>query len=502
MSINYQISGAKPEKIQTDVLVFFVGSDKKLPAGLPAAVSRFLQGKIKELKFTGVSGTAELFLSAATAKAPFYCLLGAGDASLPEARRLEGVRRAIGRVMGDARRHSFRQLAVVLPVEESSLYAEAIVEATQLANYRFVVYGKRLSKEQATRSLKDVLLIVPRSAQDEVRVAVATTKRIMGGVELARHLVNQPASHMSPQRLAEEAQRIAQGSDRITVHIMDRDEAAKEGWRGFLAVAQGSVEEPKVIHLTYTPKVPARRKIVLVGKGITFDSGGLSLKPAQYMEDMKIDMTGAATVLGVFSLLEKLQLPVEIHGVIAACENMPSGNAYRPGDVLIAKNGKTIEVLNTDAEGRITLADALSFAVEMKPDAVVDLATLTGACAIAVGETYAGLWSNDEALKDSVMAAAAEAGEGMVAFPLPEEYKQFIQSKVADLRNIGTTRYGDAILAALFLQEFVGKTPWVHLDIAGPAHTNGSALPYWSYGATGYGVRTLLRFLESQSKAS
>lgn len=499
MSITYQISGAKPEKVQTDVLVFFVGSDKKLPAGLPTAAYRLLQGKIKESKFTGAWGTVELFLSATTARASFYALAGLGDASLSQERQLEGVRRALGKVMGDARRYGLRRLAVVWPHGMAGACAEAIVEAVQMANYRFVVYGKRLAKEQSTRSLKEVILITARADQDDVRAAVVKTKRVMAGVELTRHLVNQPASHMSPQRLADEARRIAKESPGVKVAIMGRKEAAQAGWRGFLAVAQGSIEEPQVIHLTYTPKPAAGRRIVLVGKGITFDSGGLSLKPAEYMEDMKIDMAGAATVLGVFSLLGKLQLPIEVHGVIAACENMPSGSAYRPGDVLIAKNGKTIEVLNTDAEGRITLADALSFAVEMKPDVIVDLATLTGACVVAVGETHAGLWSNNEQLQDSLVAAAAAAGEGVVVFPLPEEYKPFIQSKVADLRNIGTTRYGGAISAALFLQEFVGNVPWAHLDVAGPVYNSGTSLPYYAHGATGYGVRTILRFLEAQS---
>lgn len=500
MPITYQVSAAKPESVPVDVVVLMVGSDKRMPAGLSAGATRFLRGKMKELKFTGAWGAAELFLSATPFRAAFCALVGVGDGSLPLERRREGVRRGLARVMADARRHGLRQIAVLLPADEPGEYAEAMVEAVQTANYRFVVYGKRLAKEQSARSLRELMLLAPRFAHREVQQAVARAKRTMAGVELTRHLVNLPASHMSPKRLAEEAQRIAKESDAIKVKIMSRAQAAKEGWRGFLAVAQGSAEEPQVIHLTYTPPVHPKRRIVLVGKGITFDSGGLSLKPAQYMEDMKIDMAGAATVLGIFSLLGKMRLPIEVHGVMAACENMPSGSAFRPGDIVAAKNGKTIEVLNTDAEGRITLADALSFAVELKPDAIVDIATLTGACAVAVGETHAGLWSNNEALREQLRQAADRAGEGVVAFPLPEEYKQFIQSKVADLRNIGTTMYGGAILAALFLQEFVGKVPWAHLDVAGPVYNSGTSLPYYAHGATGFGVRTLLRFLEQQAK--
>ena len=219
------------------------------------------------------------------------------------------------------------------------------------------------------------------------------------------------------------------------------------------------------------------------------------------MEDMKIDMAGAATVLAVLSILPALKLPIEVQAIVAACENMPSGNAYRPGDVLHTKNGKTIEVLNTDAEGRVTLADALAYAVEQKPDMVIDLATLTGACMVAVGVTHAGLWSNREELADSLMEAAKKSGEGLVRFPLPEEYKAGIVSRVADLRNIPTSRFGDAIAAALFLQEFVGETAWAHLDIAGPVHLDSAILPYYAPAATGYGVRTLVNFLKMEAES-
>ncbi len=268
-------------------------------------------------------------------------------------------------------------------------------------------------------------------------------------------------------------------------------------------MAQGSKQEPYVIHLAYAPRdlaAGAAVKIFLVGKGITFDSGGLSLKPADAMETMKIDMAGGATVLGVFAALAELQLNVEVHGVVAACENMPSGSAFRPGDILTARSGKTIEVLNTDAEGRVTLADALSYAVAHEPAAVVDVATLTGACMVALGETHAGLMSNDEATAAGLLAAAEITGEGLVRLPLPDEYRVMIESKVADVRNTATTKWGGAITAALFLREFVGKVPWAHLDIAGPSYAEREWLPYFEPGATGFGVRTLLEFLERRAE--
>jgi len=262
-------------------------------------------------------------------------------------------------------------------------------------------------------------------------------------------------------------------------------------------VARGSSEEPYVIHLRYTPpkEVAGRKKVALVGKGITFDSGGLSLKPADYMEDMKIDMAGAAAVLGVFAALGKIKSIHEVHGVMCVCENMPSGNAYRPGDIVTAMNGKTIEVLNTDAEGRITLADALTYATREKPDAIIDLATLTGANVVGLGETISGLWTTDEKLKIALEAAAAATGERVASMPMPEEYQPLIESRVADLRNIATSKFGGSITAAMFLREFTDGVPWAHLDIAGPAYYSRPYFSYLGAGASGWGVRLLVQYL-------
>ena len=303
---------------------------------------------------------------------------------------------------------------------------------------------------------------------------------------------------MSPVKLAKEAQGIARRSKLINVNILNREQARREKFNAFLAVAGGSAEEPCVIHLKYVPIAGnnKRKKLWVVGKGVTFDSGGLSIKPAEHMELMKSDMAGAAAVLGLFAVLERMALDVEVHGLIAACENMPSGTAYRPGDVLTALNGKTIEVLNTDAEGRITLADALSFAAKSEPNAIIDLATLTGACLVALGETVAGLWSNNEELKQKVVQAANQTGERVETMPMPEEYESKLDSPIADMQNIPSSRYGGAISAAMFLREFVGDVPWAHLDIAGPSYVEQRYLTYWNRGATGYGVRLLVRLLE------
>lgn len=315
---------------------------------------------------------------------------------------------------------------------------------------------------------------------------------------MARDLVNQPAAEVRPITLVDKAREITRQFDDVSITVFDKAQAKRKGFTAFLAVARGSKEEPYVIHLKYKPKglSVSAKKVFIVGKGITFDSGGLSLKPAKYMEAMKNDMAGAATVLGLFSVLSEIGPGVEVHGVIAACENMPSGEAYRPGDILQAKNGKTIEVLNTDAEGRITLADALSYAVEQEPDAIVDVATLTGACVVALGETHAGLWSNDDKLCRQLLKAARKTGEGLVKLPMPQEYRQMIDSRVADVRNMSLSEGGGAITAALFLREFVGNVPWAHIDIAGAGYAEREWLPYFGIGATGYGVRTLAEFLQ------
>jgi leucyl aminopeptidase len=263
-----------------------------------------------------------------------------------------------------------------------------------------------------------------------------------------------------------------------------------------VGVAQGSEEPPKFIHLTYAPRRP-RRRVVVIGKGITFDSGGLDLKTADGMLRMKGDMSGAAAVLGLFRALPQLKLPIEVHGLIAATENMPSGTAQRPGDIVRAMNGLTIEIGNTDAEGRLTLADALAYAVrEIKPDEMIDMATLTGAVVIALGQGVSGVMASDDALAGRVLAAADAAGERMWRLPLHEEYKEGLKSDVADLNNISSQRGAGAIVAGLFMREFTAGVPWAHLDIAGTAFTERE-LPLGPKGATGVGVRTMLAYLSN-----
>jgi leucyl aminopeptidase len=372
-----------------------------------------------------------------------------------------------------------------------SVRAHATGEGVLLGLYRFDRYKEKRNDDRAVLALT-VLVPTARdrtSALEGLRVAELAAEATC----FARDLINEPANTVTASALAETARTIAREAG-LRIRVFDRAACERMGMGAFLGVNRGSVEPPRFIHLTYVPRRPARRRIVLVGKGITFDSGGLDLKTAEGMERMKGDMSGAAAVLGVLKVLPRLRPAVEVHGLIAATDNMPSGSATKPGDVLRAMNGKTIEVNNTDAEGRLTLADAIAYArKEIKPHEIVDVATLTGACSIALGSLCAGAMSNDAALQDRVLAAAARAGERLWPLPLIDEYREGLRSEVADLRNTGP-RPGGAITAGLFIREFAGDTPWVHLDIAGVAFTD-KELAYAPKGGVGFGARTLIEFV-------
>lgn len=314
--------------------------------------------------------------------------------------------------------------------------------------------------------------------------------RIFGeAMKFTRDLANTPAQIATPSKLAE----IAQNIEGVETKVFEKEEIEKMGMGAFLAVGQGSVNPPKFIHMKYSNGNPKKR-IAIIGKGICFDSGGLDIKPASSMLTMKDDMSGAACVLGVMQALSKLNPEIEVHGIIAACENMPSGSSYKPGDILTAKNGKTIEVDNTDAEGRLTLADALCYACELGVDEVIDIATLTGACMVALGTIATGVMGNDEDMIKRVMETAEHSGEKCWQLPMFKEYFNSLKSDIADMKNTGS-RYGGASAAGVFLQEFVKDVKWVHIDIAGTAYLEKPQNEFIS-GATGVGVRTLLNYLK------
>ncbi len=311
---------------------------------------------------------------------------------------------------------------------------------------------------------------------------------IAGAMNFARDLANEPAQYATPQKLAD----IATSLEGIETKVYELDEIREMKMGAFLAVGQGSINPPKFIHMKYSVENPKKR-IAIIGKGICFDSGGLDIKPAPSMLTMKDDMAGAACVLGIMSAIRKLSPQVEVHGIIAACENMPDGNSYKPGDILTAKNGKTIEVDNTDAEGRLTLADALCYASELGVDEIIDIATLTGACSVAFGAVCAGILGNDDELVKNVKDAAFEIGEKYWELPTYEEYKNGLKSEFADMKNTGG-RSGGASSAGLFLKEFVSGAKWAHIDIAGVAYLD-SPLNEFIKGSTGAGVRALINYL-------
>jgi leucyl aminopeptidase len=371
--------------------------------------------------------------------------------------------------------------------------AQAIAEGFALGGYQYLEY-----KSDAKPSKLEEVVVVGRGGA-RVSAALERGRVISDAVVWARDAVNTPAKEKPPATFAKSAQTLLRGKG-VKVEVLEGAALTRERLGGVLGVGQGSDNPPRMVKMTYAPP-GARGTVALVGKGVVFDSGGLSIKPAGGMETMKTDMGGAAAVIGAMSTLKDLGVKTKVIAFTPMVENMPSGTAIRPGDVLKIRNGKTVEVLNTDAEGRLILADGLSLAVEEEPDAIVDLATLTGACVVALGEKIAGLMTSNESWGDQVRAAGDRAGEQLWPLPLPDAYNKLIESEVADIKNIGSGGYGGALTAGLFLQAFVGDVPWVHLDIAGPSRA-GSDDGVYVRGGTGFGVRTLVELLSTFKKPS
>jgi leucyl aminopeptidase len=396
----------------------------------------------------------------------------------------EKLRVAAALAAKEAARLQATSLAWALPEGgDASAAAEALVTGTILASYRFDRF-KSGDGEDSPR-LGSLTLIGPAEIDDVVEVARVAAE----AQNRARDLQLTPANVATPTFLAERAEEIAAGSDALTVEVLGRAELEQKGMGGILAVSQGGPQEPKLIVLRYSGG-GSGPTVAYVGKGVTFDTGGISLKPGAGMQEMKMDMSGAAAVLEATAAIAELGLPLELIALVPATENMPSGTAIKPGDIITQYNGKTVEVNNTDAEGRLILADALAYAVELGAERLVDIATLTGAVEIALGSTYAGLISNDDDLAAAVTSASEATGELSWRLPLHPEYKELMKGTVADLSNLGKERKAGTITAASFLEEFVGGTPWAHLDIAGSAWDIGRA--YVGNEANGFGVRLLV----------
>jgi leucyl aminopeptidase len=424
----------------------------------------------------------KLALTHAEGKRWLVAGLGKRDEFDPERARI-----VAGGVLGRARELSARSLCWELPHHVSDTHAAAFVEGTVMGAYEFKMF-KSGGDEDDDEGPELAELVV--SAHHDVAVPVETGRVVGESVNLARDLQNRPANDLTPTALTERAREIADRHDTLTLEVMGRAEIEAAGMGAFAAVAQGSYEEPQLITLRYDPPDAQGPVLGYVGKAVTFDSGGISIKPGNKMSEMKFDMSGGAAVLGATAAIARLGLPVRMIAVIGATENLPSGRSMKPGDILRARNGTTIEVINTDAEGRLVLADCLTHVIEQGAERLVDLATLTGAIVTTLGTTYAGLMGTDDDWCEEVSAAGRRAGEIVWRLPLHPEYAELIKGSYGDILNAIENRRAASVTAAEFLRRFVGDVPWSHLDIAGVAWDTGKA--YAPKGGTGYGVRLLV----------
>ena len=495
MSLTFTLSASPVDRVQADLLAVPVGAGRALGPGAEA-VDAALDGELAtfmaEADFDGKPGQTLAVPTRGRLRAAAAMLVGVGAFDEVTA---DGIRRAAAAVARKATRApsvatTLVDLADPAGIERAAA-AQALAEGFVLGSYQFLKYK---GNGDATRLSK---VVVVGRANARVEAALDRGATVSAAVTWARDMVNEPSGAKSPAAFANAAKKLLRGKG-VTVKVMSEAELKAEGLGGVVGVGQGSGNPPRLVKATYSP--PGKKgSIAFVGKGVVFDSGGLSLKTSSGMETMKTDMSGAAAVLAAMSVLKDLGVKAKVTAYVPMVENMPSGTAIRPGDVLKIRNGKTVEVLNTDAEGRLILADALALAAEDKPDAVVDVATLTGACMVALGDKIAGLMGNGDAWNEQVQAAADAVGEPVWPLPMPTEYRKLLDSEVADLRNISTGSYGGALTAALFLAEFVDGVPWVHLDIAGPARAGGDD-GYLVKGGTGFAVRTLVELVDRFKK--
>ncbi len=487
--MDFIASGKSCSEWQGDCLVVGL-SEESLPlagilSDLNDQVDGLLQTLIDEESFEGKAGTTAITRLGPKSTVKKIGVVGLGSS---DSMGLENLRKGAATAARLAEKAKCSTLGISFPVWNNSpaLTVQALTEGATLA----LNQDNRFKSEPDHK--KTQLSAIHLLAFEGQEAAVKTAKMVCDGVILARELVSAPPNVVTPEKLADTATDIARDYG-LKLEILERADCEALGMGAYLGVAQASDLPPKFIHLTYAPENP-KRKLAIIGKGLTFDSGGLNLKPSgSGIEMMKIDMGGAAAVLGAAKAIAQIKPDVEVHFISAAAENMVSGHAMRPGDILTAGNGKTIEVNNTDAEGRLTLADALVFADKLGVDAMIDLATLTGACIVALGDDIAALFSPDEQLAQSLCAAADLSGEKLWRMPMEEKYFEGLKSVVADMKNTGP-RAGGSITAALFLKQFVKETPWAHIDLAGPIWTDKED-GYNSAGATGYGVRMLVEWV-------
>ena len=491
MNLEVKVVTGDITEIDADAIVVNLFQGVEQVSGASAAVDEALGGAISSLiskgEFKGKFGEVSIVHTLGKLPARMVAIAGLGKQQDLNLDRIRGV---AGEFCRSLRKLNCHRIATILHGAgvggvEPGASAKAIVEGAVLGLYSFSRYKKPdyedigemviVGREQST------IPVVERGVHEGRIMAEATC--------LARDMVNEPANYMTPSRMADIAKEIADKHG-LELNILNSEDMEAMGMGALLGVARGSSEPPKLITLGYKGDQRSEKAVGFVGKGITFDSGGISIKPSEGMGEMKDDMAGGAAGMAALSAIVQLKPKVNITAVVPATENLPSGTALKPGDILKAMNGKTIEVINTDAEGRLILADALSYAVKQGLSPLVDLATLTGACRVALGDGYSGAFTNNQELLNEVIKAGDRSGEKLWQMPMPEEYKEQNKSEIADVKNTGN-RYAGAITAALFLSQFVDNTPWVHIDIAGTS-LSSKETGYVVKGATGVGVRTLV----------
>jgi leucyl aminopeptidase len=482
----------EPKWSKIDHLFVLLTENDKRFRDLP--LTKSIQKAVDGSGFVGRADEAITLLADEPSK---ITLMGLGKR---DALSLRGVRAALYSIGKTAKKQRDRSIAVALPYTLPNLSppesTRVVADFLSQSDYKYDAFVT--VKKEETSNAPIAATIVPLDLETKRTKEIESEVRALtGGVRTVRDLGNAPANVITPTRLAERAEEVAKAVGvKCTVYGRRDIEHMKMG--GLLAVNRGSAEEPRFILLEYTPR-KAGKHVALVGKGITFDSGGISIKPAEKMEEMKFDMCGAAAVIGTIQAAAKLELPVKITGAIPSTENLPSGAAYKPGDIITMMNGKTVEIVNTDAEGRMILADALHYASQLEPDHLIDYATLTGACVVALASEAAGLFSNDDELARKLIECGERAGERLWRLPVWDEYKDLIRSDWADMKNSGG-RWGGAVTAALFLKEYVDCPSWAHLDIAGTAYAEHETARE-ARGATGAGVRVTLAFLQLLSRS-
>jgi leucyl aminopeptidase len=473
MTVNVQIARATPRTAET------IG----VPVAASGAVPRSLGLNRNALAAHGFEGKPGQTLVVPSASGPTHIAVGIGDGRVT-ASTLRNAAAAMVRAAG--KRTTIATSLADIEGIDAAAAAQAVVEGSLLAAYRY--HG--LKSEPAPIALQDLTLVVGERRAAGAKLGVDRGTATSAAAALARDLANTPPAHLTARMIADRAAELAAASG-LGIEVFNKDQLAAMGCGGMIGVNKGSTEPPRVVRLTYVPRNP-RGHLVMVGKGVMYDSGGISLKPSDGMHAMmKMDMSGAAAVLASMSTLKALRCRSAVTGYLMCTDNMPSGSALKLGDVLTFRNGKTAEIHNTDAEGRLVLADGLSLGVEAKPDAIVDIATLTGSIIGALGQKMAGVFSNNQPFADQVKAAAADVDEPLWQMPLETKYRKLLDSNVADMKNVGGA-YGGSILAALFLSEFVGDTPWAHVDIAGPMNSDSDD-GWLSRGATGFGTRLLIQ---------